>query len=87
MAQDRRRGGQRRPRPFRRRRKKPCAMCANPAVNIVDYKNLELLRQYVDEHGRVRKARQTGSCRKHQSQVAKAIKLARVMALLPYVVD
>lgn len=51
---------------------------------MIDYKNLELLRQFVDEDGQVRKARQTGACRKHQSRIASAIKLARTMALLPY---
>ncbi len=59
-------------------------MCVKPRLNIVDYKNLDLLRGFIDEHGKVRKARQTGSCRKHQTQVAKAIKLARNMALVEY---
>ena len=54
-------------------------------VNIIDYKNVELLRQYVDERGRIRKARQTGACRKHQSRIADAIKRAREMALVEYV--
>jgi len=85
VAQDRgRSGGRRGGRPFRRRRKKPCIMCVKPRLNIVDYKNLDLLRGFIDEHGKVRKARQTGSCRKHQTQVAKAIKLARNMALVEY---
>lgn len=56
-------------------------------VNIIDYKNVELLRQYIDERGRIRKARQTGACRKHQSRIADAIKRAREMALVEYVAN
>ena len=70
---------------MRRRRKKPCLHCVDSRKNIIDYKNLELLRQYIDERGRIRKARQTGACRRHQSRVAQAIKLAREMAFLEYV--
>lgn len=85
MPNDRDRGGGRRQRPLRKRRKRPCLHCVDARVNIIDYKNVELLRQYVDERGRIRKARQTGACRKHQSRIADAIKRAREMALVEYV--
>ena len=69
----------------RRRKKKPCAFCADLRGKIIDYKNLALLSQYVDERSRIRKARQTGNCRRHQSRLASAIKRAREMALIAYI--
>ena len=69
----------------RGRRKKVCRFCAAPRENIIDYKNISLLRRYMDDDAGIRKARQTGTCRKHQAQVAAAIKRAREVALLPYV--
>jgi small subunit ribosomal protein S18 len=56
-----------------------------PQENILDYKNVPLLKRYLDDEASIRKARQTGTCRKHQSQLANAIKVAREMALLPFV--
>ncbi len=58
--------------------------CTEGRTNIIDYKNLDLMRSFVDDRARIRKARQTGGCRKHQSQVAQAIKRSREIALLPY---
>jgi len=46
-----------------------------------------LLASFIDERGRIKKARQTGTCRRHQSRMAQAIKRAREMALLPYTTD
>jgi len=67
------------------RKKKVCRFCAAPRENIIDYKNVGLLKRYVDDDRSIRKARQTGTCRKHQAQVATAIKRAREVALLGYV--
>jgi small subunit ribosomal protein S18 len=53
-------------------------------VAEVDYKNVNLLRRYVSDRGKIRNRRMTGACRKHQRQIALAIKRAREMALLPY---
>jgi small subunit ribosomal protein S18 len=50
----------------------------------IDYKNGQHLRRYVSEKGQIRSRRVTGACRKHQRQLAVAIKRAREMALLPY---
>ena len=50
----------------------------------IDYKNANQLRRYVSEKGKIRSRRITGACRRHQRQVAVAIKRAREMALLPY---
>ncbi len=70
-----------------RGRKKHCIFCTDPRTNIIDYKNVELLRSFLDDRARIRKARQTGTCRRHQSRLATAIKRAREMALLPFVAD
>ena len=53
----------------------------------VDYKNITQLRRYISEKGKIRSRRITGACRRHQVQVAQAVKRAREMALLPYVAE
>ena len=53
-------------------------------VEEVDYKNVNQLRRYVSEKGKIRSRRITGACRRHQRQVALAVKRAREIALLPY---
>ena len=65
-------------------RRKSCHLCRDK-VTEVDYKNLAQLRRYVSEKGKIRSRRITGACRRHQIQVASAVKRAREMALLPYV--
>jgi small subunit ribosomal protein S18 len=51
----------------------------------MDYKQPETLRRYVNDSGKIRPRRQTGTCAKHQRQVAMEIKRARHLALLPFV--
>jgi small subunit ribosomal protein S18 len=53
-------------------------------VDTIDYMNVELLRKYVTEKGKMLPARMTGICSYHQRMLAEAIKRARVMALLPF---
>lgn len=65
-------------------RSKICFFCTNKDTDI-DYKNAELLKRFVDETGKIRPRRQTGTCAKHQRVLAKAIKNARHIALLPFV--
>jgi small subunit ribosomal protein S18 len=65
-------------------KKKSCHFCKDK-VEEIDYKNSNQLRRYVSEKGKIRSRRITGACRRHQRQVAVAIKRAREMALLPYV--
>lgn len=65
-------------------RRKSCHFCKDK-VQEVDYKNVNQLRRYVSEKGKIRNRRITGACRRHQRQVAVAVKRAREMALLPYV--
>ena len=50
----------------------------------VDYKDVELLKNYLDTHMRINKHRKTGVCAKHQRSLANAIKRARELGLLPY---
>src|SRR5439155_680315 len=67
-------------------RRKSCFFCKEK-VEEVDYKNYNQLRRYISEKGKIRSRRITGACRRHQRQVAVAVKRAREMALLPYVAD
>ena len=64
-------------------RKRNCYFCREK-VQEVDYKNINQLRRYVSEKGKIRSRRITGACRRHQRQVAVAVKRAREMALLEY---
>ena len=65
-------------------RRKSCYFCREK-VEEVDYKNYNQLRRYISEKGKIRSRRITGACRRHQEQIAAAVKRAREMALLPYV--
>ena len=56
-------------------------------VEYVDYKNLDLLKISLSERGKIMPRRLTGTSKKHQEQVENAIKRARHMALVPYIVD
>ncbi len=56
-------------------------------IDQVDYKDVSMLRRFTSERGKIRSRRITGACRRHQSQLAQAIKRARELALLPYVAE
>jgi small subunit ribosomal protein S18 len=84
-----------RSRPTRRRekragggsgRRKPCAFCRDK-VDFVDYKDIATLRKFISDRGKIRSRRITGACRRHQNQIATAVKRARELALLPYVAE
>ena len=66
-----------------RRRNRVCQFCVEKAKSI-DYKSVSLLRQYVNERGRILPRRRTAACAKHQRMLSQAIKRARHVALLPY---
>lgn len=68
------------------RRKKVCQLCADKSQPI-DYKDVEKLKKFVSERGKILPKRVTGTCALHQRDVTKAIKRARIVALLPYVAD
>lgn len=65
------------------RRRKFCRFTA-AGVKRIDYKDLTTLRSYVTESGKIVPSRITGTKARYQRQLAKAIKLARYLALLPY---
>ena len=65
-------------------RRKPCPYCKDK-IEQVDYKDVASLRKFISEKGKIRSRRITGSCRRHQVQIARAVKRARELALLPYV--
>ena len=67
-------------------RRKPCQHCRDK-IEQVDYKDVVSLRKFISEKGKIRSRRITGACRRHQSQVARAVKRARELALLPYVAE
>ena len=65
------------------RRKRYCKFTAE-GITSVDYKDIELLRGFVTESGKIVPARITGTKAKYQRQLTKAIKVARYLALMPY---
>jgi len=67
-------------------RPKICQFCADKNITI-DYKQVDILRRFVTEEGKIRPRRQTGTCARHQRELASAIKRARHLALLPYVAE
>ena len=74
----RRRGG--------RRRKKVCIFCADKNA-VIDYKDVNKLKRYVSERGKILPRRITGNCAKHQRALTVAIKRARHISLMPYTVE
>lgn len=67
-------------------RRKVCAFCVEK-VKVIDWKEPDRLRRYVNDGGSMRSRRKTGTCAKHQRRLAVAIKRARHMALLPYTTE
>ena len=65
------------------RRRKYCRFTAE-GITEVDYKDVELLKSYITETGKIVPSRITGTKAKYQRQLAKAVKRARYLALLPY---
>lgn len=64
-----------------RKRKKICQMCAGKSVN---YKDVEIIKKYINEKYKIVPRRVTGACAKHQRYIATQVKRARFMALIPY---
>ena len=64
-------------------RKRICSFCADKVANI-DYKDINKLKKYVTDRGKILPRRISGNCSKHQREVTIAIKRARQVALLPY---
>ena len=68
------------------RRKKSCPL-TGPNAPKVDYKDLKLLQRFVSERGKILPARITSVCHKKQRELAQAVKRARNLALLPFVLQ
>jgi len=62
---------------------KSCYFCQQN-INQIDYKDADLLRQFVSGQAKILSAKRTGTCRKHQRMLTRAIKRARFLALLPF---
>ena len=67
-------------------RKKVCYFTKNN-ITFIDYKDVELLKKFISANGKIIPRRVTGTSAKYQRMLATAIKRARQMALLPYVID
>lgn len=86
MARERERERERRRVPkdsTRRVKKRVCIFCKD-RVTWVDYKDVNVLRRFMSDRGKIRARRVSGNCAQHQRDVAVAIKTARELALLPY---
>lgn len=70
----------------RRRRRKVCNYCVDK-VQLVDYKDIPRLRRFLTDRGKILPRRISGNCARHQRQLTRAIKRARHIALLPYVIE
>ncbi len=67
-------------------RKKTCRFCERN-VKEIDYKNVDILKRYVADRGKIAPRRMTGTCAFHQRKLSTAIKKARLLALLPFIAD
>jgi len=63
---------------------KQCYFCSN-GIKKIDYKNTETLKKFLDPFARISPKKKTGVCSMHQRKMAKSVKQARIMALLPFV--
>jgi small subunit ribosomal protein S18 len=66
---------------FFRKKKKVCQLCLGKTI---DYKDVEIVKRYINEKGKILPRRVTGACAKHQRIIAGEIKKARFMGLVPF---
>ena len=71
---------------FKKPRKKACPLCSDKNF-VLDYKNFDIMKKFVNEKGKILPRRTTGACAKHQRDITLAIKRARQIAILPYTQD
>ena len=69
-----------------RRKRRVCVFCEEKN-NTLDYKDVNKLKRFISERGKILPRRITGNCAKHQRTVTTAVKRARHIALMPYVID
>lgn len=70
----------------RKPRRKVCSFCVDK-VEAIDYKDIQRLRRYITERGKILPRRISGACAKHQRQLTVAVKRARNVALLPFTAE
>lgn len=68
---------------FKRIKKRKCKLCSNK-TDVVDYKNVEFLQNYITERGKIIPRRVNGNCAKHQRMITRVIKKAREVGFLPF---
>lgn len=68
---------------FKKQRKKVCPLCGDKNF-VLDYKNIDIMKKFVNDKGKILPRRTTGACAKHQRDITTAIKRARAIAILPY---
>jgi len=67
-------------------RPRVCFFCVE-RIEKIDYKDVDILRRFLSEDAKIKGRKQTGVCAKHQRQLARAIKRARYLAMLPYLTE
>ena len=71
---------------FKKMKKKVCVLCSDKNF-VLDYKNAEQLKKFINEKGKILPRRATGACAKHQRFITLAVKRARHIAIIPYTTD
>ena len=71
---------------MKKQRKKVCPLCSDKNF-VLDYKNFDVMKKFVNDKGKILPRRTTGACSKHQRDITLAIKRARAIAILPYSQD
>ncbi|MDD2376874.1 MAG: 30S ribosomal protein S18 [Clostridia bacterium] len=86
MLDKRNKKGPKSDKPFRKPRKKVCALCVEKQDEL-DYKDVEKVKKFISDKGKILPRRVTGTCAKHQRKVVEAIQRTRHIALIPYSVQ
>ena len=68
---------------FKKIKKKACQLCADKTI-VLDFRNAEQMRKFVNENGKILPRRTTGACAKHQREITVAVNRARTIAILPF---
>ena len=71
---------------FKKVKKKVCVLCSDKNF-VLDYKNADQLKKFINEKGKILPRRATGACAKHQRFITLAVKRARHIAIIPYTTD
>jgi small subunit ribosomal protein S18 len=66
-------------------KERSCYFCTH-AIEDIDYKDTRLLQRFTSAYGKIVPRRRSGTCMRHQRKISQAIKRARIMALIPFVV-